>query len=304
LAVHGLGADLNVYAYVSGHALKAIDPFGLEEKAFAAALLERAGVGSADAKFVAKLVYFANPSAAVADRIGIGTQQTTTALKKGNMVGAAAAVGRTVKDVTGAGTGVVESVVREQLDTSRAASAVTQLALGQGSAVKHLDTLADFALQRATTAVAVASAGAGAGASNRAIPRSAPRAPSLSQQLAALDKMAADIHSALDPIAQKQRTTAVLLGEAGGATEVRVLAGGKRDLTPAQRALAGPGDVTAKSPGSHAEITALKHAGEQGIQKKAMVTTRDFCPDCRQAIESSGGEIVTPRAAVWTEKQK
>ncbi|MCB9575640.1 MAG: RHS repeat-associated core domain-containing protein [Polyangiaceae bacterium] len=31
LAVHGLGADLNLYAYVSGRALKAVDPLGLQE---------------------------------------------------------------------------------------------------------------------------------------------------------------------------------------------------------------------------------------------------------------------------------
>ena len=31
LAVHGLGADLNLYAYVSGRALQAIDPVGLDE---------------------------------------------------------------------------------------------------------------------------------------------------------------------------------------------------------------------------------------------------------------------------------
>ena len=162
LAIHGLGADANVYAYVSGRALQSIDPFGLEEKAFTAALLERAGLGSADAKFVAKLVYFANPSAAVADRVGIGTKQTATALKKGDVVGAAAAVGRTVKDVTGAGTGLVETVVHDQLQTAKAASAVTQLALGKGTPVKHLDTLGDFALHQATKAVVVATAGVGA----------------------------------------------------------------------------------------------------------------------------------------------
>ena len=33
LTIHGLGADLNVYVYVSGHVLKSVDPMGLEETA-------------------------------------------------------------------------------------------------------------------------------------------------------------------------------------------------------------------------------------------------------------------------------
>jgi RHS repeat-associated protein len=33
LTIHGMGADLNAYAYVNGHVLKATDPLGLEEKA-------------------------------------------------------------------------------------------------------------------------------------------------------------------------------------------------------------------------------------------------------------------------------
>ena len=32
LTVHGLGADLNPYAYVGGNVLGAIDPWGLEER--------------------------------------------------------------------------------------------------------------------------------------------------------------------------------------------------------------------------------------------------------------------------------
>lgn len=150
-----------------------------------AALFERAGLGSTDAKFVAKLVYFANPAAAVADRVGIGTQQTATALKKGDVAGAAAAVGRTVKDVTGAGTGMVESVVHDQLQTAKAASAVAQLALGKGSAVKHLDTLSDYALHQATKAVVAAAAGSGV----RASTGGGVRRPTL-QQLEALEAQA------------------------------------------------------------------------------------------------------------------
>jgi hypothetical protein len=48
--------------------------------------------------------------------------------------------------------------------------------------------------------------------------------------LSLLERRAQQIHSALDPIAQTRRTTAVLQTDAG-----RIVAGGVRDLTPTQR---------------------------------------------------------------------
>jgi tRNA(Arg) A34 adenosine deaminase TadA len=78
-----------------------------------------------------------------------------------------------------------------------------------------------------------------------------------------------------------------------------VLAGGVRDLTPAQRALAGPGDVIGRLPGEHAEITALKAAGEAGLTPQGIVTTTNICPACQSALEEAGATITGPRSAWW-----
>jgi hypothetical protein len=76
----------------------------------------------------------------------------------------------------------------------------------------------------------------------------------------ALAERAGEIHSALHPIAQEMRTTAVLETNGG-----RIVAGGGPDLTPAQRALLGAGETLARLPGAHAEVTALTHAAETGL---------------------------------------
>jgi hypothetical protein len=64
----------------------------------------------------------------------------------------------------------------------------------------------------------------------------------------ALATRAGEVHGALHPVAQRMRTTAVLETSGG-----RVVAGGGPDLTPAQRALLGPGESAARLPGAHAE---------------------------------------------------
>ncbi len=108
-----------------------------------------------------------------------------------------------------------------------------------------------------------------------------------------------EVHSALDPIARSRRTTSVLRTEGDGGRTVDVLAGGARDLGPSQRALAKPGEVLARAPGEHAEITALRAAMERGLKPRAIAATRDFCPACRTALERSGATILDPRTAVW-----
>ena len=70
-----------------------------------------------------------------------------------------------------------------------------------------------------------------------------------------LIERAAGIHRALDPIAQAQRTTAVPQTNSG-----QIVAGGARDLTPAQRHLLTSDEIAARLPGAHAEITALTSA--------------------------------------------
>jgi RHS repeat-associated protein len=105
---------------------------------------------------------------------------------------------------------------------------------------------------------------------------------------------AEQVHDALDPIAQNQRTTAVL--QTSGGT---IVAGGVRDLTPAQRALLGPGEIAAKLPGAHAEVTAIQAAQQAGLTPEAMAVTRVICPQCAAAIEAIGGALTSPTTAVW-----
>ncbi len=96
-----------------------------------------------------------------------------------------------------------------------------------------------------------------------------------------------ELQSALDPIAQNSRTTAVMSTEEG----TDILASGGRDLSPAQRALANEGDILARSPGAHAEITALEAAEKAGLTPSEIAVSRAMCPACQAAIESSGGVI-------------
>jgi RHS repeat-associated protein len=116
----------------------------------------------------------------------------------------------------------------------------------------------------------------------------------------ALVSRASEVHSALDPIAQQMRTTAVLETSGG-----RVVAAGGRDLTLAQRLLLGPGETAARLPGEHAEITALHHAGQNGSTPQAIgiyggeAGTRVICPECEAAIRASGGTLTSPTTAVW-----
>jgi RHS repeat-associated protein len=109
-----------------------------------------------------------------------------------------------------------------------------------------------------------------------------------------LAERAAQIHGALDPIAQGVRTTAVLETNAG-----RIIAGGARDLTPLQRALVGPGEIAAQAPGVHAELTALGQAAKMGASPLEMAVTRAICPSCAAAIEASGGVLTSPTTVVW-----
>jgi hypothetical protein len=79
----------------------------------------------------------------------------------------------------------------------------------------------------------------------------------------------------------------------------RIVASGGRDLTPAQRAALGAGEVAGKQKGAHAEVTAIDTASNLGLSPSALVATRDFCPSCAKAIEAIGGVIVDARTAIW-----
>ena len=105
---------------------------------------------------------------------------------------------------------------------------------------------------------------------------------------------AGQVHKALDPIAQAQRTTAVLRTSGGN-----IVAGGARDLSPVQRALLGPGEIAAKLPGAHAEVTAIQAAQRAGLTPQAMAVTRAICPQCAAVIEASGGAVTSSTTAIW-----
>jgi RHS repeat-associated protein len=120
------------------------------------------------------------------------------------------------------------------------------------------------------------------------------RAISIARVTAELEQRAQQIHSALDPIAQSRRTTAVLQTDAG-----RIVASGVRDLTPAQRALLGSGEIAARLPGAHAEVTALQTARQIGAIPEAMAVTRTICPQCAAMIEASGGTLTSPTTVIW-----
>jgi hypothetical protein len=98
-----------------------------------------------------------------------------------------------------------------------------------------------------------------------------------------------ELNGVLDPIAQNSRTTAVLGTQEG----TDVLAAGGRDLSPAQRALARDGDLLARSPGAHAEVTALEAASKAGLTPSQIAVSRIICPACQTFIEGTGG-VVNP----------
>ena len=114
------------------------------------------------------------------------------------------------------------------------------------------------------------------------------------KEVIGLTERVAEIHGALDPIAQARRTTAVLETDAG-----RIVAGGARDLTPAQRALLGPGEIAAQLPGAHAEVTALDAAARLGATPSELAATRAICSQCAAAIEARGGTLTSPTTATF-----
>jgi RHS repeat-associated protein len=104
-----------------------------------------------------------------------------------------------------------------------------------------------------------------------------------------------EVHSALHPVAQWFRTTAVADTSLG-----RYVAGGaKHDLTLAQHAALRPGEIAAFGPGMHAETTILATVKHYGGKMVSLTANRPFCAGCRKAIVDSGGTILTDRLAYW-----
>lgn len=111
----------------------------------------------------------------------------------------------------------------------------------------------------------------------------------------ALEARANSLHGVLDPIAQNSRTAAAL-GTREGTT---VLGSGGRDLSPAQRALVGDGEIVARSPGAHAEVTAVNGARDAGLTPLGIGVSRPICPACIEFLEEAGATITSPTTAWW-----
>lgn len=110
-----------------------------------------------------------------------------------------------------------------------------------------------------------------------------------------LAERAREVHSVLDPIAQGKRTTAVLRTDGGD-----IISGGRRDLSPAQRALQREGEILAKKPGVHAEtVKVLEEALCRGLIPIALEVTRDICSHCLEYLHGLGATITGPRSALW-----
>ncbi len=109
-----------------------------------------------------------------------------------------------------------------------------------------------------------------------------------------LETRVAEVHGALDPIAQTSRTTAAL-GTREGTT---VIGGGVRDLSPAQRALVREGEMMAGGPG-HAEVTTVLGARGAGLTPQEIVTSWDICPACQTFLRNEGATLTGPRSARW-----
>ena len=113
-------------------------------------------------------------------------------------------------------------------------------------------------------------------------------------ELGVLSGRAQEFRNLLDPIAQTRRTVAALATD--GET---IIAGGARDLAPAQRAAIQSGEIAARLPGEHAEITALRAAEEAGLTPRLLSTTRTICPSCAAYIESIGGKLTSSTSATF-----
>ncbi len=104
---------------------------------------------------------------------------------------------------------------------------------------------------------------------------------------------ASEIHSALDPIAQEMRTTAVANVTNADGTVSTLVSSSKNTLAPAQRALLQPGETAVKGAG-HAEETILNAAKQNGQTVNTMGVSRTICPTCAPKLQEAGVDAKGP----------
>ena len=97
-------------------------------------------------------------------------------------------------------------------------------------------------------------------------------APATTRAAAARAK---ELHSVLDPRAQRARTTAVTETREG----VRVVSSSERRLAPAQRAQLGVDEVEGVGVG-HAEVTGINAARSMGLTPTGTAASRPICTSC------------------------
>ncbi|MBX3185006.1 MAG: RHS repeat-associated core domain-containing protein [Polyangiaceae bacterium] len=158
LTVHGLGADPNLYAYVSGQVLKSVDPLGLEktrggEKEPAKTTREEAGK-----RLFKAILNVAMPVIPMGDAIREQTKASIEAARKGDVPAAIYEASKGAEDAFGVGTGNLESTGRLLINEAKA----TKLQFTLSQSEDLWGDVATIGEQRLYGGAAVVSTAAGA----------------------------------------------------------------------------------------------------------------------------------------------
>jgi RHS repeat-associated protein len=113
--------------------------------------------------------------------------------------------------------------------------------------------------------------------------------------VSSLEQRANELHSLLNPQAQRMRTTAVTATEEG----VTVVSSSENALSKAQKAALKPGEMAVEGAG-HAEITGINGAKQAGLTPTATAASRPICPTCAQTLKQEG---VTPASPLKVPQQ-
>ncbi|MCA9639636.1 MAG: hypothetical protein KC492_03050 [Myxococcales bacterium] len=160
LAVHGLGADPNLYAYVSGRVLQAVDPLGLEEKfGIVGTILGGGRAGSWGDTVVGELFFGYDQ----ARRLGDGAGKAYKALvEKGDVVGAGLEALSTFNDVAGANP--VAGQVGQLQESWEVGGAGGRLLSGTSKdPAADKDKIAQFAFRKVSQGLKAVAGGIGSG---------------------------------------------------------------------------------------------------------------------------------------------